>query len=297
MEWLLDTIRSLILTMRPKQWTKNILFVFPAIIFSARLLELDSLIRVVVACILLILTSGCVYIINDLADLESDKLHPVKRTRPLAAGKLSPQAAKVAALVLPLLILYAAYSFDLQLTLVLLAYFALQIAYSLYVKHMVILDILAVAAGFVLRLVAGGVVIDVSVSPWLYVSVGLLALFLVIGKRRQELALLGDKAQITRPIFKQYSLPLLDDMLRIVTSATAITYILYTVEAQTMIRSGENLGLLTVPIVIYGLFRYLYLIHVEGQGSAPDEVLLGDRPLQLTLVVAAFSYFVILYVL
>ena len=151
----MDTIRSLILTMRPKQWTKNILFVFPAIIFSARLLELDSLIRVVVACILLILTSGCVYIINDLADLESDKLHPVKRTRPLAAGKLSPQAAKVAALVLPLLILYAAYSFDLQLTLVLLAYFALQIAYSLYVKHMVILDILAVAAGFVLRLVAG----------------------------------------------------------------------------------------------------------------------------------------------
>ena len=290
-------VRGLILTMRPKQWTKNFLFVFPAIIFSARLLEIDSLIRVVIACILMILTSGGVYIINDLADLESDKLHPVKRTRPIAAGKLSPQVAKVAVVLLPLLILYAAYRFDLQLTLVLLAYFALQIAYSLFVKHIVILDLLAVAAGFVLRLVAGGVVIDVSVSPWLYVSVGLLALFLVIGKRRQELALLGDKAQITRPIFEQYNLPLLDDMLRIVTSATAITYILYTVEAQTMIRSGENLGLLTVPIVIYGLFRYLYLIHIEGQGSAPDEVLLGDRPLQLTLVVAALSYFVILYVL
>ena len=296
-ESVLDTIVSLIATMRPKQWTKNVLFVFPAIVFSEQLFELDLLGRVIVCCILLILSSGCVYMINDLADIEADRAHPVKRLRPIAAGKLSASTAKAAAVALPPLVLLAAYYFDERLALLVIVYFTVQIAYSLHIKHIVILDVLVVAAGFVLRLLAGGLVIDVSLSPWLYASAGLLALFLVIGKRRQELASLGEDAAATRRIFAQYNLPLLDDMLRIVTSATTITYIIYTVESPTMVRNGQNLGLITVPFVIYGLFRYLYLIHVEKRGGAPDEILFNDRPLQATMVLAALAYIIILYVL
>ena len=273
------------------------LFVLPPIVFSEQLFELDLLARVIICCILLILSSGCVYIINDVTDLDADRAHPVKRLRPIAAGQLSVATAKAAAVALALLVLVAAYVFDERLAVLIVVYLTLQIAYSLYVKHFVILDVLAVAAGFVLRLLAGGIVIDVSLSPWLYASAGLLALFLVIGKRRQELASLGENAAISRPIFAQYNLPLLEDLLRIVTSATTITYIIYTVESPTMVRNGEHVGLLTVPFVIYGLFRYLYLIHVEERGGAPDEVLLGDRPLQVTLLLAALVYFVILYLL
>lgn len=293
----MDALGGLIGTMRPKQWTKNVLFVFPAIVFSEQLFELDLLARVIACCVLLILSSGCVYIINDLADLEADRAHPVKRLRPIASGKLPVSRAKAAAIALPLLVLAAAFQFEGRLGLLIVAYFALQIAYSLHIKHIVILDVLAVAAGFVLRLLAGGLVIDVRLSPWLYASAGLLALFLVIGKRRQELAALGEGAPASRPIFAQYNLPLLDDMLRIVTAATTITFILYTVEAPTMVRNGEHLGLLTVPFVLYGLFRYLYLIHVEKGGGAPDEVLLNDRPLQAALAGAALAFIVILYVL
>lgn len=293
----MDALGGLVATMRPKQWTKNVLFVLPPIVFSEQLFELDLLGRVIICCILLILASGSVYIINDVSDLAADRAHPVKRLRPIASGRLSVAAAKAAAVVLALLVMVAAYLFDLRLAALIAVYLILQIAYSLYVKHIVILDVLAVAAGFVLRLLAGGIVINVSLSPWLYASAGMLALFLVIGKRRQELALLGEDAVVTRPIFAKYNLALLDDLLRVVTSATTITYILYTVESPTMIRNGENVGLLTVPFVIYGLFRYLYLIHVEERGGAPDEVLLGDRPLQATLLLAGLVYIVILYVL
>lgn len=293
----METLSNLIATMRPKQWTKNVLFVFPAIVFSEQLFELDLLVRVIICCLLLILSSGCVYIINDLADREADRAHPVKRRRPIASGRLSPAAAKAAVVALLPLLLLAAYTFDERLAALVLVYFVVQIAYSHSVKHIVILDVLVVAAGFVLRLLAGGIVIDVSLSPWLYASAGMLALFLVIGKRRQELAALDDEAAATRRAFAQYNLPLLDDMLRIVTSATTITYIIYTVESPTMIRDGQNLGLITVPFVIYGLFRYLYLIHVEERGVAPDEVLLNDFPLQAAIGLAGLAYIVILYVL
>ena len=297
MESVLSTFSALIQTMRPRQWTKNVLFVFPAIVFSGHLFEVDLFLRVVVCCILMILMSGSIYIVNDLADVESDRLHPVKRSRPIAAGLVSTSIAKAAVFVLPLFVLAIGYRFDQELTLVLFAYFVIQVAYSIYLKHIVVLDIIVVAVGFVMRLMAGGIVIDVGVSPWLYSSAGLLALFLVIGKRRQELVMLGERAAETRVIFQHYNLSLLDDMLRIVMASTMITYILYIVESNTLVRYGENLGLLTVPIVIYGLFRYLYLIHVRLEGGAPDEVLLTDRPLQAALICAALVYFVILYVL
>ena len=288
---------GLIKTMRPSQWAKNVLFVFPALVFSENLFELESLGRVIICCILLIFTSGSVYIINDLVDAENDRLHPTKSTRPIAAGIVSASVAKFTAAILILAVLSAAYVFDQPLMLLLLVYILLQVAYSLYLKHVVLLDILVVSVGFVLRVVAGGLVIGVGVSPWLYTSAGMLALFLVIGKRRQELALLGEKARESRPIFEKYNLQLLDDMLRIATTAALITYVLYTVESGTMVKNGENLGLLTIPIVVYGLFRYLYLIHVEKEGSAPEEILLSDRPIQVTILVAALTYFVILYLI
>lgn len=293
----LNAFHGLILTMRPRQWTKNVLFVFPAIVFNAQLFDQASFIRVLVCCALMILTSGCVYIINDVVDVESDRQHPTKSQRPIAAGHVSISVARLVAVLLAIVILAAAFSFEQRLAVLLLAYLLLQIGYSLYLRNVVLLDILGVTAGFVLRILAGGLVIDVALSPWLTTSGGLLALFLVIGKRRQELALLGDQAAAAREIFRHYNLELLDDMLRIVTTCVLITYIIYTVEAPTLIKQGQNLGLITVPIVVYGLFRYLYLIHVEEEGSAPDEVLLTDRPLQVTIIAAALAYFVILYLL
>ncbi len=293
----MQTISGLIATMRPRQWTKNVLFVFPAIVFSGQLFDWQLLARVLACCILLILSSGCVYIINDLADIEADRAHPVKRQRPIASGRLSASVATAFVVALLPLVLLAAYAFDTRLALLIAVYFTIQIAYSFYIKHVVILDVLLVSGGFVLRLLAGGLIIDVSLSPWLYASAGLLALFLVIGKRRQELASLGEDAVATRRSFAHYNLQLLDEMLRIVTSATTITYIIYTVESPTMVRDGQHLGLLTVPFVIYGLFRYLYLMHVEKRGGAPDEVLLNDRPLQAAIALAALIYVIILYLL
>ena len=293
----MQVLVALLKSMRPRQWTKNVIFVFPAIVFSAQLFEVELFLRVAACSILLILTSSSVYIINDLADIEADRQHPTKKRRPIASGELPLSLARVTAVVLPALVLTLSSAFDDQLTLLLVAYYLLQIMYSLRIKHVVLLDIMAVASGFVLRVIAGAVVIDVSISPWLYTSAGLLALFLVIGKRRQELAALGERATETRPIFRQYNLRLLDDMLRVVTTSTMITYILYTVESSTMVKYDTNWGLLTVPIVVYGLFRYLYLIHVKGEGAAPDEVLLTDRPMQITILVAALSYFLIVYLI
>ena len=293
----MSTFRALIRSMRPQQWTKNILFVFPAILFDAKILELELLIRVIAAAGLLVLVSGSVYIVNDLMDREQDRAHPRKRHRPIASGMLSVTVAKLAAAILAAVSLGLAYRLDFELFLLLALYLLTQLVYSLRLKHIALLDVLIVAAGFVIRVMVGGVVIDVEVSPWLYAFTGLLALFLVVGKRRQELVLLGDQAANTRQTFRQYNLPLLDDMLRIVTTSTLITYILYTIEVETMTKRGAHWGLITVPFVLYGLFRYLYLLHVEETSSAPEEILLADRPIQLALLLAGIAYFIILYVL
>lgn len=294
-------LTGLLRTMRPKQWTKNLLFVFPAIVFDGQLFDLEPLSRVVVAFIMLCLISGTVYIINDLVDIESDRQHPRKKNRPLPSGQLPVRAGIVAAVIIPVVSLSVAFVFSQPLAGILLAYLALQLLYSFKLKHVVIVDVLTVTAGFVLRVIAGVVVITVeNFSPWLYATTGLLALFLVIGKRRQELIAMGDNAVNVRRNFQEYNLPLLDDMLRVATISTLITYTLYTIEVptdQVSTESGQNLALLTVPFVMYGLFRYLYLIHVKGEGSAPDEVLLRDRPLQLTLLLFGLAFIIILYIL
>jgi len=293
----LQAALGLIRTMRPKQWTKNILFVFPGIIFDQQLFDIDAVLRVIIACVLLILMSGAVYIINDLVDIEKDREHPTKKFRPLPSGELPRHIAIIAAFGIPILTLIFASQFDIGLVVILLLYLVLQIFYSFVLKNIVILDVLAVTMGFVFRVAAGVVVINAeNFSPWLFVCAGLLALFLVIGKRRQDFVVLGDHAVKTRAIYKYYNLALLDDMLRMVTTSTLITYILYTIESPTIKVADTSSAIITIPFVLYGLFRYLYLIHVVGDGSAPDEVLLKDRPLQISMGLWGLTFVLLLYV-
>ena len=247
-------VRGLIRTMRPKQWAKNG-FVYAGILFDQQMLEAEPFARVTLAFVLWCLSASAIYVINDLVDIERDRLHPRKRERPLPSGQLPVPWAVGAAIVLPLLALSIALLVSPPLALVLLAYLALHIAYSFWLKNIVLIDVFAIAAGFILRVVAGIVVIDVThFSPWLYLCAGLLALFLAVGKRRQELLLLADDASDHRAAYKSYNMALLDDMLRMVTTGSVITYMLYTIEAQT-IRSNEYKMLLTIPFVVYGIFR------------------------------------------
>lgn len=293
----MQTLIGLIRTMRPKQWTKNLLFVFPAIFFDGKIFQIEPFTRVFLAFIALCMVSGTVYIINDLVDIESDRLHPRKRKRPLPSGQLPVNVAIVAALIIPVVTLIASYLFSPSLALVLVVYLGIQLLYSFRLKHIVIIDVLTVTTGFVLRVIAGVVVIEVeNFSPWLYIVTGLLAFFLVVAKRRQELILLGSDAGEVRPIFQKYNLPLLEEMLRMVTTSTLIAYTLYTIEKSSddSLRA-QSLALLTVPFVLYGLLHYLYLIYVKGETSPPDEVLLKDRPLQITIVLFAVAHIVLLY--
>ncbi len=290
---------GLVRTMRPRQWTKNGI-IYAGIVFDGQLLVWDSFLRVTIAFFLLCLIAGSVYIINDLVDIERDRQHPTKQFRPLPSGQLPASLAVAVAVILPLLCVSGAVllSGNWRFAFMLVAYLVLQILYSFLLKHIVIVDVMAITAGFVLRVGAGVLVIEVSnFSPWLYACSALLAMFLAVGKRRQELLLLAENAVNVRSIYKDYNLPLLDDMMRILLTSTLITYILYTIEAPTIKVANTNSALLTVPFVMYALFRYLYLIHVRGEGAAPDEVLLTDRPLQLAILCWGITFVVILYML
>lgn len=296
----MQALIGLIRTMRPKQWTKNVLFVFPALIFDGQLFVLDSFLCVFMAFVLLCFMSSTVYIINDLVDIESDRQHPIKRNRALPSGQLPIPLALTAAVIMPTLVLAVAFSYSAPLAIVLVVYLLLQLAYSFRLKHIVIVDLLALTFGFVLRVVAGVVVIQVeNFSPWLYVCTGLLALFLAVSKRRQEIILLGGNGQAAqvRRIYKDYTVELLDKILGVVVASTFITYTLYTIETPSRLMTNRYMGLLTVPFVIYGLFRYMYLIYVRGETAPPDEVLLKDRPMQIDIILFAVSFILILYVL
>ena len=291
----MDLLIGLIRAMRPRQWTKNAI-VYAGIVFDGQLFILDSFVRVTASYVLLCLISSAIYIINDLVDIESDRQHPKKRFRAIASGQLPIPIARAAAVVLVVISIGGAALFSPGLALILLVYLLLQLFYSWKLKHMVILDLLAVAGGFVLRVAAGVVVVHVKAfSPWLYACTALLALFLIIGKRRQELIELGGSAGGIRMTLNSYNLPLLDDMLRMVMTSTLIAYLLYTIEEPSVLLAGNKLALLTVPFVLYALWRYLYLIHVNGEGSAPDEVLLRDRPLQAAILLWGLTFVAILY--
>jgi 4-hydroxybenzoate polyprenyltransferase len=287
-------LAGLFATMRPRQWPKNA-FVFVPLFFDRKLTDPGSVIATLIAFALLCLMSSAVYIMNDLADIESDRQHPLKRNRPLPSGRLKPVVARVAAVVLATASLVAGYFVSWELFLILLGYFMLQVAYTFWLKQVVLWDVLVVATGFILRIAAGVVVIEVvRFSPWLYVFGGFLALFMALGKRRHELVLLGAEAGTHRAILDDYSLDLIDRLLGIVTTSAVVSYSLYTFLAEGL--PENHVMMLTIPFVLYGIFRYLYLIHVRHEGGAPEEILLRDRPLQITLLfwalVVAFSLYI-----
>lgn len=274
--------------LRPKQWTKNLL-IFAAPLFSFETVHARTLLDTVIGFFLLSFVSGCVYIINDYADREADRNHPVKKFRPMASGELPPNLALVFGALLLIVSLAVSYLLNPLFTGLLLLYFAMNVAYSFRLKHVVIIDIMIIAAGFVLRAIAGGLVIHVPFTPWFLLCTMLLSLFLAIGKRRHELYLLQNDVGSHRKVLDHYSFDLLDQMSSIVTTATIISYSLFT------FTSGRTVHLMwTIPFVIYGMFRYLYLIHIEKKGGAPDKVLLEDRHILVTVILYVISVVVIL---
>jgi 4-hydroxybenzoate polyprenyltransferase len=289
----MNNVKLLLKTMRPKQWTKNV-FVFAALAFDEKILNPRYLSSTVAGFMLFCLISGVVYTINDLADIEKDRRHPTKRHRPLPSGELAPRFALTAAIIIGAGALTAAALLNPVLALILAGYLILQIGYSFYLKHVVLLDVMAIAAGFVLRVGAGVPLVDAErFSPWLYICTTLLALFLGLGKRRGELVLLKGEAVNHRAILASYTVPLLDHLISSITASTILAYALYTFSATNL--PENHLMMLTIPFVIYGLFRYLYLIHVEGSTLAPDEVLLTDRAMQVDIVLWGLTAVGILY--
>jgi len=281
--------------MRPRQWTKN-LVLFAGIIFDGQLTNLPSLLRVSVAFITFCLVSGVIYAINDLMDLEEDQHHPKKKFRPLASGELSPRTATVFCIILSIILLPAAFFLSINFGVVTSIYFFFMIAYSKWLKQIVIIDVLSISAGFVLRMVAGIFVIKVAYfSPWLFLVTTLLALFLGFGKRRAELSLLNDNANEHRKVLDGYTVPLLDLLIVIVLTSTLITYSLYTFSASQLPQSHPMM--FTIPFVLYGLFRYLYLIKVNDFGGAPEEVLLTDHPTQIAILCWTITVIMIIYIL
>jgi 4-hydroxybenzoate polyprenyltransferase len=298
---MLKLLRGLIRTMRPKQWlTKNI-FIFAAVVFDAKLFVpgpffQTPLGKTLIGFVLLCLISGTIYIVNDIADAPADRQHPRKKYRPIPSGQLPIPIAWGAALAIGLFTLAASFALDATFGWIIVIYAVLNLAYSFKLKHIVIVDVLIVAAGFVLRVAAGVPLVNVvRFSPWLYVCMGLLALFLGFAKRRQELMLLKDNAIHSRAILEEYNLEFVDGMQNVVMACTIIAYSLYTFLAEGLPRNHAMM--LTIPFVLYGIFRYLYLVHVRGEIAPPDEVALKDRPLQIDLVLWALSVVVILYVL
>jgi 4-hydroxybenzoate polyprenyltransferase len=312
-----ESLKYLVLAMRPAQWVKNA-FVLPGLIFAQQHLFTVpwAVARVAVAFVLFCVVSGCVYLMNDLADIEQDRLHPRKRLRPLPSGKLSPNLARGAVVVLGLISLllpwlagirlsqgitfpsndmdgfrvvvaqlYERYALGwFGLAVVLLAYFLLQVAYTFRLKHVVIIDLFCIAGGFVLRAVGGAVIIQVIITPWWLMCVLVLALFLGLGKRRNELVMLEGQASSHRRILDEYSLSLLDNLITIVVTCTIFSYSFATFSAPSAPRLGFPWLMLTIPFVIYALFRYLYLIYQRGDGGTPEELLFRDRPFFFSMV-------------
>ena len=286
--------RAILQSMRPAQWTKN-LFVFAALVFAQKFFSAPLLLKSSAAVLVFCLVSGGLYIFNDLRDREEDRAHPKKSQRPIARGDISSSAALAAFVVLTGGSLVAAFFLSWNFFIAVAVYFFLQLAYSLKLKQVVILDIFVIAAGFVIRVVSGGLVIDVPISSWLLICTTLLALFLAMSKRRHELVLLEDRATDHRPILKEYSPYLLDQMIAVVTASTLIAYCLYTISAETVQKFGTGHLVWTSGFVLYGIFRYLYLVHQKGKGGSPEELVLQDKPLLLNIVLWIGAVIIIIY--
>ncbi|HZU01050.1 MAG TPA: decaprenyl-phosphate phosphoribosyltransferase [Ktedonobacteraceae bacterium] len=307
---ILDQFRALLVAMRPRQWTKNVI-VFIGVVFAQRIFNILAFERAMFAFVVFCLASSCVYLLNDLHDLENDRMHPTKRFRPLASGALLKEWAKIAigvlliadfAIVALIFLLPLPGPNDLfarlgganiLFVLALAAYLVLMVLYTSRLKHVVLIDVFIIASGFVLRILAGAVVIPVAISPWLYCVACFLSLFLALSKRRHELLLLQEQASTHRQILKEYSIPMLDQMITIVAAGTVMSYSLYTFQGP----AGHDGMSITIPFVLYGIFRYLYLMYMRMQGGSPEEVLLSDRHMLATVMLCTICILLVLYAL
>jgi 4-hydroxybenzoate polyprenyltransferase len=303
-------LKALIKTMRPRQWTKNA-FVLAALVFDRQLAHIPALIISLAGFLIFCLISSAVYIINDIADVEADRLHPQKRNRPIASGRLSIRAASIAALLIILICLPAAWFLSKPFAIITTIYFLMMLAYSKWLKHIPLIDVLIISAGFVLRVAAGvSLIVIERFSPWLYVVTTLFALYIGFGKRRAELTMLANNPTIpvpkedsqagrstrnnqTRRVLDGYTIPFLDQLITIVSGTTIIAYSLYTFNAPNV--PANHTMMLTIPFLVFGIFRYLYLIQVKQEGGAPEELLLSDRPLQITVLLWMVSVLLVFY--
>ncbi len=281
-------------SMRPQQWIKNC-FIFAALIFSQNFLDFSLILKTVLAFIVFCLLSGSMYILNDLKDLEEDRHHPLKSRRPLASGRLKKSTAILSFLVFSVLGLLLAATLNLYFLIIACVFFVIQVGYSFTLKHVVILDVFIIAASFLIRVVAGGLAIEVYISYWLLICTTLLALFLALSKRRHELVLLEENAINHRSILREYNPYLLDQMIAVVTASIVVAYCLYTVSAETVTKFGTTKLLYTVPFVLYGIFRYLYLVHQKSEGGSPEVLIIQDKPLLIDIFLWIVSVGIILY--
>lgn len=285
-------LRDIAGCLRFRQWTKNIT-IFAALIFANHVHQTQYLVRSIAAFFLFSFGAGAVYIFNDVIDYDHDREHPVKRLRPIPSGKVSLRTAWSVSVVLALAVLGISFLFSRPFGVVMLIYMVLQVLYTLRLKKVVIVDVLTISLSFLLRVIAGAYAINVGISNWILVCTMLLALFLALSKRRHELTLLERNADMHRISLRDYSPYLLDQMIGVVTSATLVAYIIFTLSAETIEKFGNLV--VTVPFVLYGIFRYLYLVHMKDKGGQPEEALLTDIPLQIDIILYGIVVVAIIY--
>ncbi len=287
-------LRALLKTMRPKQWAKNI-FIFAPLIFDRKLTNIEAVINTVVGAIIFSLIASVVYIINDIADVKADRQHPKKRKRPIAAGKLPISIAWLSAVLILLVCFPLAYVLSWQFAVICVIYFILNLLYSKWLKHIVLLDIIVLASFYVIRVTAGVALIEVErFSPWIYIFTTFLALLIGTGKRRAEISEFAEGANAQRRVLEGYTLSFLDQLITLAAGMTIITYGLYTFSAPNL--PENHAMMLTLPFVIYSVFRYQYLLQVKNTGGAPEEIVLSDRPLQGAIVLFGFTVLFIFYI-
>ncbi|MGO5064578.1 MULTISPECIES: decaprenyl-phosphate phosphoribosyltransferase [unclassified Clostridium] len=283
-------IKGIIALMRPKQWIKNF-FVFAAVIFSGNLMNEGILKNNIITFILFCLTSSTIYILNDIVDIEKDRKHPEKKNRPLPSGRVSKSTAIIMNIVMLFIVLFCSHKFvDYKVMYIYLIYIVMNILYCFKLKNVVILDVMVITFGFVLRVESGSLATKVSVSPWLFLCTILLSLFLALNKRKSEIITLKDKSGSHRKILEEYSIELIDNMLTIVTPSILISYCLYTFSSVQSKRM-----MYTIPFVLYGIFRYQYLMTNHNLGGKPEAVFGKDKPFLVNMVLWVISVVVIIY--
>jgi len=286
--------KALFKTMRPKQWAKNV-FLFAALVFDRKLTNVDAILHTLAGAIVFSLVASVVYIINDIADVEADRQHPTKRNRPIAAGKLSIRFAGGAAILLMLVAFPSAYWLSPAFALIALAYMILNVAYSKWIKHVPLLDIIVLASFYLIRVAAGVTLIEVvRFSPWIYIFTIFLSLLIGTGKRRAELSELAEGLSTQRRVLDGYTLGFLDQLITLASGMTIITYSLYTFSAPNL--PENHAMMLTIPFIIYSVMRYQYMLQVQNTGSAPEDLVLSDRPLQIAIVLWGLAVLVVFYI-